>query len=96
MKNGLPERRALVSISKNGGKSSLKEISNVLEKQEIPVAIGWLKRKKWATIKKDKDTILEITAEGKKALKADSEEEKFLKILNEKPNIEIDKNIIKP
>ena len=96
VENGLPERRALVSISKNGGKSSLKEISTVLEKQEIPVAIGWLKRKKWATIKKDKDTILEITTDGKKALKADSEEEKLLKQLNEKPNIEIDKNKIKP
>ncbi|MCK4365163.1 MAG: phenylalanine--tRNA ligase subunit alpha [Thermoplasmatales archaeon] len=96
VKNGLPERRALESISKNGGKSSLEEISVVLEKQEIPIAIGWLKRKKWATIKKDKDTILEITAEGKKALKADSEEEKLLKMLNEKSNIEIDKNKIKP
>ena len=50
VKNGFPEKRALEFISKKGGKSSLKEMSSVLEKQEIPVAIGWLKRKGWTTI----------------------------------------------
>jgi len=67
--NGFPEKSALKLISKKGGKASLKDISSVLTKQDIPIAIGWLKRKGWATIKKDKDTIFEITSEGKKALK---------------------------
>lgn len=95
LKNGLPERRALQFISQKGGKTSLTDIKTVLEKEEIPVAIGWLKRKGWATIDKDKDTILEITSEGKKALKTDSEEEKILHNLNEKPNIEVEKDKIR-
>jgi phenylalanyl-tRNA synthetase alpha chain len=95
LKNGLPERRALQLISKKGGKASLNEISTILNKQEIPVAIGWLKKKGWAAIKKDKGTLLEITGDGKKALKTESEEEKILHLLNEKPNTEVEKNKIK-
>jgi phenylalanyl-tRNA synthetase alpha chain len=95
VKNGLPEKRALQLIYNKGGKASLNEISTVLNKQEIPVAIGWLKRKGWAYIKKDKGTILEITGDGKKALKTKSDEEEILHLLNEKPNTEVDKNKIK-
>jgi phenylalanyl-tRNA synthetase alpha chain len=73
LKKGLPEKRALKLISDKKGKASLKDMSSVLEKNEVPVAIGWLKKKGWANIKKeDKDTVLEITNEGKKALKAKS------------------------
>ena len=92
---GLPEKRALQLISKKGGKASLDEISAVLSKQETPVAIGWLKKKGWASIKKDKGTILEITSDGKKALKTESDEEKILNLLGKESNIEIDKNKIK-
>ena len=96
LKNGLPEKRSLKLISEKNGKASLKELSKILQKHETPIAIGWLKRKKWANIKKDKETILEITPEGKKALKTETEEEKILKKLYEKPNTQIDKNKIKP
>lgn len=92
---GLPEKRALKLISNKGGKGTLTELSTVLNKPEIPVAIGWLKKNGWASIKKDKDTILEITAEGKKALKTESEAEKILHLLDDKPNIEVDKSKIK-
>jgi len=92
---GFPEKRALKLISDKGGKLTLKDLSNVLEKDEIPVAIGWLKRNSWVTIKKDKDIILEITDLGKKALKTDSDDEKIIKKLNETPNIELDKNRVK-
>jgi len=96
LKKGLPEKRALQLISNKNGKASLKDLSSVLEKNEVPVAIGWLKKKGWANIKKEhKDTILEITDVGKKTLKTESEDEKILKYLNEKPNIEIDKTKIK-
>ncbi|KYK29065.1 phenylalanine--tRNA ligase subunit alpha [Thermoplasmatales archaeon SG8-52-1] len=96
LKNGFPEKIAITLISKKGGKASLNELSNVLNKQDIPVAIGWLKKKDWANIKKDKETMLEITENGKKALKQESDEEKILKTLNENPNAIIDKNKIKP
>ena len=95
LKNGFPEKRALQLISEKNGKTSLRELSNILDKQEIPVAIGWLKKKGWASIKKDKDTVLEITDTGKKALDLESEEEKILNLLNEKPNSEVDKYKIK-
>ena len=45
VQKGLPEKRALQFISDKGGKTSLKDLSNVLQKHEIPIAIGWLKRK---------------------------------------------------
>ena len=92
---GLPEKRALQLISNKGGKASLNDISTVLIKPEIPVAIGWLKKKDWASIKKEKGTNLEITSDGKKALKTESDEEKILNLLYKEPNIEVDKNKIK-
>ena len=95
LKEGLPEKRSLQLISEKGGKASLRDLSNVLQKYEIPVAIGWLKRKGWATIKKDKDTILEITPDGKKALTIETDEEKILQLLDKKPGIEIDKKQVK-
>jgi len=95
LKKGFPEKRALDLIFKNGGKASLKDLSSVLDKKEIPVAIGWLKRKNLISIKKDKETILEITKSGKKAINTKSEEEKVLELLNEKPNINIENEKIK-
>ena len=96
VKEGLPEKRALTIISKQKGTASLKDLSAVLEKNEIPVAIGWLKKNGWATIKKEaKDTSLEITANGKKAVNTESKDEKILRRLDEQPNIELDKSIVK-
>ena len=94
LQKGFPERRALRIISEKGV-AKLSDLSKDLSKNEIPIAVGWLKRKNWANIKKDKDTILEITAEGKKALKIQTDEEKILKQLNETPNIELEKTKIK-
>jgi len=93
--NGLPEKRALVFILKNKGKASLKDLFSVLKSNEIPIAIGWLKKNNWAYIKKDKETILEITETGKKAANMQTPDEKVLQILNEKPNSELDKNLVK-
>jgi phenylalanyl-tRNA synthetase alpha chain len=95
LKNGLPEKRALQLISKKGGKASLKDLSSLLDNKDIPIAIGWLKRKGWATIKKDRETIFEITDKGKKVLKEYSEEEKIIRKLYDSPDIELDKNKIK-
>lgn len=91
----LPERRALDLIVKKNGVATLKDISMSIEKSEIPIAIGWLKKKGWATIKKDKETKLEITEKGKNAVNKLSDEEKILKLLQQKSNIEIDKKRIK-
>jgi phenylalanyl-tRNA synthetase alpha chain len=97
LKSGLPEKRALKIIDKLDGKASIKDLSSDLKKNDIPVAIGWLKRKKWADIKKDgKDTILSITKEGKEALKTKTFDEKILEKIDKLDGIEIDKKLIKP
>ena len=96
LQNGFPEKRALQLISNKGGKASLRDLSAILEKHEVPVAIGWLKRKGWANIQKaDGGALVEITESGKNALQEESNDEKILHQLNETPNIELDKNRIK-
>jgi len=96
LRKGLPEKRALKVISDKNGKTPLKDLSNVLDEQEKPVAVGWLKKNDWAIIKKEKeDTVLEITEKGKKALKTISEDEKILESLDKNPNTEVDKAKIK-
>jgi phenylalanyl-tRNA synthetase alpha chain len=95
LEKGFPEKIALNLINENGGKISLSELSKVLPKPDIPVAIGWLKKKNWATINKDRDTFFEITDEGKKSLQMETSDEILLKKLKEKPGIEFDEGKIK-
>ena len=95
LEKGLPEKRALKSIAEKKGLISLRELSEFLEKNEIPIAIGWLKKNGWATIRKDKETVLEITEEGKKAVSEVSEDEKILKQLSEEGSIGFNKDKIK-
>jgi len=92
---GLPEKRALEIIYQKNGKAKLADLSEKLPQNEIPIAVGWLKRKKWVTIKKEKDTILEITEEGKKAVNSETDEERILKLLDEQEDVTLDKNKIK-
>jgi len=93
---GLPEKRALRLLSEKKGIITLKELSGILTPEEIPIAIGWLKTNHWATIRKEKETILEITDTGRKALTEVTEAEKILKLLYEHPEQTIEKDIIKP
>ncbi len=94
LEKGLPEKRALKLIYEKKGKTILKDLAVSLEKNEIPIAIGWLKKNDWANIRKDKETFLEITEKGKKALIEESDDEKTLQLLKENDNIEIGKNKI--
>lgn len=96
VEKGLPERRALKQLAEKQGTLSLKDLSAVLESDEIPVAIGWLKTNDWATLRKEKEMTLEITPKGKNALSLVTEEEKLLRLLHEHPEQEIEKNTIKP
>ncbi len=93
---GLPEKRALKLLSDRNGTISLKDLSAVLDSDEISVAIGWLKTNSWASIKKEKNTIIEMTDKGKKALSEVTESEKLLRLLSEHPEQQIEKDSIKP
>jgi phenylalanyl-tRNA synthetase alpha chain len=96
VEKGLPEKRALQLLSDKKGTVTLHDLSTVLHPDEISVAIGWLRTNGWATIRKEKDTIIEITVKGKKALSEVTDEEKLLRLLYEHPEQEIEKNTIKP
>ena len=70
---GLPEKRLLQELK--SGEKSMKDIKS-LDKQEIGISIGSLKKK--AAILMDKG-MLKITPQGEKLLEKDSLEEQFLK-----------------
>ena len=95
IEKGLPEKRALKLLSDKKGTINLKDLSEVLDSDEISIAIGWLKTNEWASIKKEKDTIIKITDKGEKALSEVTEVEKLLRLLHEHPEQEIEKNSIK-
>lgn len=63
-KHGLPERRLVEVLRKLGGKGSLgKVVGEVgLEGQFVPIALGWVQRKKWARLD-SKTKILEVCGE---------------------------------
>jgi phenylalanyl-tRNA synthetase alpha chain len=77
-KNGLPERRLLNSLTKIDGEAAVNSVVEdaALEKKFISVALGWLNRKGWATIKQGKLISLKTTALG--------DDEKLLQLLAEK------------
>jgi len=95
VEKGLPEKRALKLLSDKKGTINLKDLSVVLDSDEISIAIGWLKTNEWASIKKEKDIAIEITDKGKKALSEVTEVEKLLHLLYEHPEQEIEKDSIK-
>lgn len=84
---GVPERQILQLLSKEGPLkiSKIMEKSG-LDKTEAKIAIGWLMRKKWATIK---DNTLKITSEGKKSLEKLGADEILLQELAEKGQIRV-------
>ncbi|MEM4258685.1 MAG: phenylalanine--tRNA ligase subunit alpha [Candidatus Thermoplasmatota archaeon] len=90
LEKGLPEKRALAVLQMKNGKASLSELQQYLEPDEIPIAIGWLKHHGWATIKKEKETIFEITEKGKKALNEKTIEENLLQELSVQESLQID------
>jgi len=97
VEKGLPEKRVLKLLVENNGRVTLDLLKNVLRNEEIPIAIGWLKRKKWANLKKeDGKTIIEITEDGRKAVEIETEEEKILRYLKEHPNSQVEYEKIKP
>jgi phenylalanyl-tRNA synthetase alpha chain len=75
---GLPERRALEYLRSKGGEAEISALSEVLDKGEVNIALGWLRRKNLANIAKGK---LVLTEKGKKGDK--SEDEKLLERLTQ-------------
>jgi phenylalanyl-tRNA synthetase alpha chain len=85
-KNELPERRLIAALKKLGGKASLGEVTGKagLEKQFVPIALGWVQRKKWAVLDSERKNlqIQEKLEEGN--------DEKLLKLLSERHAVSVE------
>ena len=93
LQNGLPEKRALQLIMDNQGSAPISLLARSLDKKEIPIAIGWLKQKDWAHIKKENnETVLIVTDKGKSMVDKRDDDERLLQFLHDNPNSELDKN----
>jgi phenylalanyl-tRNA synthetase alpha chain len=82
----LPERRALKALKKAHGTMTVDELrrDKNLKSEEVPIAMGWLKRKGWATIeKKGGETVLELTQDGKNMLTKKGLDEELIERLAE-------------
>jgi phenylalanyl-tRNA synthetase alpha chain len=77
-REGLPERRAIELLARKSGKCKLGELILGLSKEEIAPAIGWLKKKQWAILS---NKLLEITKEGKQAIKTKGKDEEAIDLL---------------
>ncbi len=83
----LPERRALKVMKKAHGTVSVDELGRdkKFKSEEVPIALGWLKRKGWARIdKRGSETVLELTEDGKNFLSKKGEDEELIERLAEK------------
>jgi predicted transcriptional regulator len=95
----LPERRALKLLKKAKGTLSVEELGKdkSMRSEEVPIALGWLKRKGWARIeKRGGETVLELTEDGKRFLSKKGLDEELLESLaeGEKHESELDPDTV--
>lgn len=84
--NGLPERQAVRALNRLGGKAPL---GGIFEKAElrnelIPIALGWIQRKKWATLDSKSST---LQLQGKQE---EENDEKLVKLLAERKEARVE------
>jgi phenylalanyl-tRNA synthetase alpha chain len=95
----LPERRALKVLKKAHGSISVDDLrkDKKFRSEEVPIALGWLKRKNWARIeKRGSETILELTEDGKNFLGKKGLDEELIEKLadGERHERELDKDTV--
>jgi phenylalanyl-tRNA synthetase alpha chain len=84
-KRGLPERQMVSALERLGGKGSLERVVEeaALGKQTVPIALGWVQRKKWAALD-SKAGILQLQK------KPDvGDDEKLVRLLAEKKETKV-------
>ena len=81
---GLPERRALILLRDHEGAVEMKDLSAAVGKEDASIALGWLRKKNLATIRKEGDrTVISITDHGREMLDGKMEDEHILSALAE-------------
>jgi phenylalanyl-tRNA synthetase alpha chain len=85
-RKGLPERRLINALEKLGGKASPQSAFEKagLEKQFIPIALGWAQRKKWTALDTKTDALQAITKP------AQGNDERLLQLLGEKEKVDVE------
>lgn len=95
--NQLPERRILEMLYDKGGEAGITNISQEVDipRNAIPLALGWLVQKNWATINKEKNTII-LRQYSRAQQPSKGNDEKLLAFLAERETVhveELDKNL---
>lgn len=82
-RKGLPERRMIKALKELGGNAVLVKVIDKagLEGQFIPIALGWIQRKKWAVLD-SKSKTLQIAQKLE-----EEDDEKLLRLLGEKEQV---------
>src|SRR4030042_4709127 len=85
-KSGLPEMRLMATLQKLGGKAALGEVigRSGLSGQFVPIALGWVQRKKWAVLD-SKTKILQMSEKLK-----EENDEKLLKLLDQNRQVVVE------
>jgi len=80
-KEGLPERRLVEALEELGGEAKIGEAVKKakLKPKTIPIALGWLRRKGWATIQEKQKTLKRTQKEPQRG-----DDEEILNLLAEK------------
>jgi len=90
MDKGLPERRALKLLLERG-EIEVGDLKTVLDDYEIPIAIGWLKKRGWAVIEKDAGKIkLRLSDKGREESRVTLPEEELLSALGKADWLEVE------
>ncbi|MFQ5884485.1 MAG: phenylalanine--tRNA ligase subunit alpha, partial [Thermoplasmata archaeon] len=96
----LPERRALKLLRKRHGMLTMDELkrSGKVTENEVPIAVGWMRKKGWATVEKeDGATVIKITEKGKESVSTVGKDEELIRSLaeGEMTEVEVEPVIIK-
>src|SRR5690606_33709202 len=84
IEKGLPERRVLRLLDQKGGEMDMKDLPSAVAKEEVSIALGWLRKKNLATIRKEGgSTIITITDNGRSMLEREMDDERTLAALAE-------------
>jgi len=83
---GLPERRLITALIELGREASVEKAAEkaAVEKKFIPIALGWLHRKDWATLEKKR------TLKTEKNTLTQGTDEKLLSLLKEKGSLTVE------
>lgn len=96
----LPERRALKLLRKRHGILTMDELkrSGKVTENEVPIAVGWMRKKGWATVEReDGATVIKITEKGKESVSTVGKDEELIRSLGEgeMTELEVEPVIIK-